>query len=153
MLKPGDLRIVRHQSPFREAPVLKESAPVKVVLVPPAGKRLRRMWHKPIRCLEFAESQTEGVFVAMDILIVEVGVFIEPEGETQGRPATLFVNDEFAPLELRLSGNIEPTAPPDGVGFLFLKAAKVGPEQAARVSEFLAIEQKGRVTCRDDVGI
>src|SRR5690348_17070242 len=97
--------------------MLKKSAPLKVLLVHPTRERFRGMGHEPIGGPESTEGQTERVFIAKEMLVVKVGVFVEPEGQTQGRPAASFVHDELTALELRFSGNLESATPPDCVGF------------------------------------
>src|SRR5713226_5583668 len=55
----------------------------------------------------------EGFFVTVQILVIKIGVFIEPETEAQSLPAPPFVEDNLAALKLRTFRARQTTTVPD----------------------------------------
>ena len=106
--------------------MLEEPTSFEVLLVSPIREPLWRMRGEPIGCVQFAKGQTKRVLISVEILVVEIGVFIEPERQAQRRPAAPFVHDDLTALVLRFRRDFEAATSPDRRGLS--GTAEVGPE-------------------------
>ena len=80
--------------------------------------------------------------IPMQVLIVEVRVFIEPHGQTKGLPATHFVQNNLPAFEFKLIGHAQAATPPDGQRLLVLAPNKIRPENSSGGLELRGVKQK-----------
>src|SRR6266550_2823960 len=90
----------------------------------------------------------ESFFVAVNVAIVKITVFIEPKCKTQCPPAALFVHDDLACLKLGLGSSSQPATPPDSGCFAAFLMWIVRPKNRADSLKLRRIEQKLRINYR-----
>ena len=100
---------------------------------------------------KFAPCHVEGVFISVDVAIVEVAPFVQKHGELERGPAVRFVDEDLAALKLGFVaiGDVH-DAPDTAVGG---EASVVGPEDCAFLGVFGFVEEVGGVADGDVIGI
>ncbi len=129
MLEATDA-VILLQRPLYVAAVLEQSAAVQVVLANRVAQADYGFLGHEERPAATVPGEAEGVFVAVDVLVVEVGVFIVPVAEVQCFPAGAFIDEDLSAFLFPLIavGNVENL--PAGAGLR--RAQPVGPEDRSR---------------------
>ena len=80
--------------------MLEEPASLKIVL--PHGRRQGVDWdrNQGVGLAQLSKGQVKGLLVAVQVLVVEIAVFVKPHAKTERRPATLFIHQNLAGFEL-----------------------------------------------------
>src|SRR6266850_3261 len=99
-------------------------------------------WDQGVTFLQFPKREMEGFFVPVKVSIIKVGIFIEPKGEAEGRPAALFVNEDLAGLKLSLPGRAQAATTPDRGQLFILCMVIIGPENCAGRMELRRVKQE-----------
>src|ERR1041384_1620060 len=77
--KAFDSLIAQEKIPFVAIAVLKNTTALEIVLAPRCLQRHEWCLDKRIRLLQLAESQMECLFVAMEVVVIKIGIFIKPK--------------------------------------------------------------------------
>jgi hypothetical protein len=150
-LEAGQVLRVGQEAPFLFAAMLEEEGAVEVVLVHAPREGLGWVRDEGVGGIEGAKGELECVFVAVEIAVIEIGVFVEPEGEAEGGPAAVFIDEQLTAFESGFRGWWDAAAAPGGQGTGI--TAAVGPEEGAGLVVGLGIEEKSGVTGGDVVGV
>ena len=114
------------EGPFVEAAMLEKAMAGKIVLAHGPWQGVNRSIRHGKRCPGLNKGEMKGFLVAVEVLIKEIGVMVEPESEGQGAPTALFVNENLARFKFRTGRANQIERRPNSVAFGF--AAAVGPE-------------------------
>src|SRR5215471_13366535 len=67
--------VARDQTPLRAVSMLENAPPVKIVLAKRPLQRCKRRLDQRVALPQLSERQVECLLVAVDILIIEIGIF------------------------------------------------------------------------------
>jgi hypothetical protein len=148
-----DAAVAQTDIPFVGVPVLENPPARKIMLAHRAVQGMDGVGNQDIRLSELSKGQMEGLLIAVQVLIVKVGVLVKPHGQAKRPPASPSIHHHLAAFELRLLGLAQSAASPDGSGFWVLPSLVIGPENRPSASELGSIEQKLRIDHRHIVGI
>src|SRR5437016_2612590 len=95
----------------------------------------------------------ESLLVTVQMLVVEVGVLVEPQGKLQRFPAAGFVHNDLASLKLVFARRTHATTSPNAPAFWRSAASIIGPKERAETFEFFTVKQVIRVPDRHVVSI
>src|ERR1035441_693496 len=133
--------------------MLKNPPPLEVMLAHRALQRVDRNRDQGIALPQLAEGQMEGLLVSVQMLIVEVGILIEPHGEAELPPATSLVNHYLAGLKFRFPWRPQSAAPPDDPRPRRLPGGVIRPENRPAALELGRVEQELGINHRDIVRV
>src|SRR6266550_6749109 len=133
ILKPEifDTLIVQKQIPLVRIPMLKNPPSLEVMLAHGPRKRVDLFRNQGVTRLQFSESQMERFLVSVQVLIIKIGILVEPHAEAERRPMPLFVHDDLASFKFRFLGLTQSAASPDGCCLFLLFVGVVGPENCS----------------------
>src|SRR5687767_8498332 len=131
--------------------MLKNSIAFEVVLAHRVLERMYRHGRHRIGRTDFAESHVKRVFVAVDVLVKEVGMFVVPERELKCFPTTKLIDNNLSTFKLRLVAIRHAAHVPDlaRTG----ETAKVRPEDCAVFNVLRKFKEILRITHRHVVGV
>src|SRR5215813_10610295 len=143
--KSGDIAVVKQQIPFVAIAMLKNPTSIEIVLAHGCGQGMDRMWNQRVRLPEFPEGEMEGLLVAMQVLIIEIRILIEPKGEAQRAPATSLVEQHLTGFKLGFFGRTQPATPPDRARLGRGPGTVIGPKRGTGFQELRRFEQEAGV--------
>ena len=99
-------------------------------------------WDEGVRFLEFPKSEVKGFFVSVEVLIIKVGIFVEPKSELESGPASLFVDEDLAGFEFLFAWRTQSATAPDGKQLLVFDVVIIRPKDGASRMELGRVKQK-----------
>ncbi|MGD0260965.1 MAG: hypothetical protein ABSD29_14210, partial [Verrucomicrobiota bacterium] len=133
--------------------MLKNSPPLEVMLAHRSFERVDGLRDQGVDLLQLAKGQMEGFFVSVQMLIVEIGILIEPHAEAERRPAASFLNDHLAGFKFRFLWGTQSAALPDCQGLPGFSPAVIGPENCCAGLELRRVEKELGINHRDVVRV
>src|SRR5579859_581659 len=91
--------------------------------------------NQAIALVQFSERQMEGFLIPMNVLVIKICVFIEPQGETQRGPAAGFIHDDLTTLEFPLGRRLQAATSPNRTSFLAVCTLVVGPKDCPSLAK------------------
>ena len=86
----------KRRVPFSSIPMLKNPPPFEIMLAHRAVELAHGLRDQAIGRFHLSEGQMEGLFIAVKILVIKVGILIKPKRESQGSPTTSLVHEDLA---------------------------------------------------------
>src|SRR5829696_271326 len=141
--KSFDAFVVPAEVPFIRVAMLEHTAALEVMLAHRAIDGRNRVGRHREWLPQAMPRKTESVLIAVNVLIKEIRVFVEPHGEIERAPAACLVDDHLATFEFRFIaiGNAEKS--PGGT--IRLHSPVVRPEDRAGVAIFRRVEKQLRI--------
>src|SRR5882672_11500526 len=112
-----------------------------------------RCSHQGVALLQFPKRQVERLFVPMEVLIIKIGILVEPKCKAERVPASLFIYEDLARFKLLLSRRTHSATAPDRNQLLVLAMLIIGPENRPDSMELRSVKQKLGISDRDIVRI
>src|SRR6476619_5309774 len=112
--------------PFGCIAMLKNSPARKIVLTHCSLQMMDSVRNERVFVSYFSKGKMKRFFVAVDVLVIEFGILVEPEREIQGAPTFLLIHNDLAALKFRFKRNAQPATPPDRKSFFCFWMVEIG---------------------------